>query len=337
MKKHCLLFFFVMLGSLAYAQMQLNASGNVGVGTTPSTTHKLNLLGNSQLNGVSTMNGYLRLNGESSQSGATFHLTANNSYPGLILSAGSSFSCSQMLTVYGNAFAYGTWSGSDSLLKKNITTLDDDLMLSKVMNLSGSSYEFKSLSELTGMSRFESMSDRDQKLRLPEGLQYGFIAQDLEKEFPDLVKTEVGTSLKAINYDGMIPILLECIKAQQVRIAKLEERFNSTESTTPDKTSKQQSNSQSLATVTDQNKLFQNSPNPFNASTEIRYYLEESVQQGMIYLFNMQGTLLRTVKLSDRGYGEITVNASEFKPGMYLYSLVTDGKEVDTKRMILTE
>lgn len=97
MKKHCLLFLFIMLVSLAHAQMQLNASGNVGVGTTPSTTHKLNLLGNSQLNGVSTLNGYLRLYGESSQSGATFHLTANNSYPGLILSAGSSFSCSQIL------------------------------------------------------------------------------------------------------------------------------------------------------------------------------------------------------------------------------------------------
>lgn len=337
MKKNCLLILLSMLASLVYAQMQLNGSGNLGIGTIPSTTHKLNLLGNSQLNGVSTMNGYLRLNGASSQSGATFHLTANNAYPGLILSAGSSFSCSLMLVVNGDAHISGTWSNSDSLLKKNITTLDGDLMLSKVMNLSGSTYEFKSYSELAGMSRFESMSDRDQKLRLPEGLRYGFIAQDLEKEFPYLIKTDAETSLKAINYDGMIPILLECIKAQQVRITKLEERLNNTESTTPNKSSKQQSDSQSLATITDQNKLFQNSPNPFNASTEIRYYLEESVQQGMIYLFNMQGTLLRTVKLSDRGYGEITVNASEFKPGMYIYSLVTDGKEVDTKRMILTD
>jgi len=32
-----------------------------------------------------------------------------------------------------------------------------------------------------------------------------------------------------------------------------------------------------------------------------------------------------------------TKNGGELQPGMYLYSLIIDGKEMDTKRMILTE
>ena len=32
-----------------------------------------------------------------------------------------------------------------------------------------------------------------------------------------------------------------------------------------------------------------------------------------------------------------TINGSELQPGLYIYTLVADGKEVDTKRMILTE
>jgi len=33
----------------------------------------------------------------------------------------------------------------------------------------------------------------------------------------------------------------------------------------------------------------------------------------------------------------LTIEASEFTPGMYIYSLIADGKEIDSKRMIVTE
>jgi hypothetical protein len=34
---------------------------------------------------------------------------------------------------------------------------------------------------------------------------------------------------------------------------------------------------------------------------------------------------------------QITMSGNSLEPGMYLYALVVDGKEVDTKRMILTK
>jgi hypothetical protein len=53
-------------------------------------------------------------------------------------------------------------------------------------------------------------------------------------------------------------------------------------------------------------------------------------------IFNMQGTLLKTYNALGAN-GQITIYGYEFKPGMYLYTLLVDSREIDTKRMILTE
>ena len=47
---------------------------------------------------------------------------------------------------------------------------------------------------------------------------YGFIAQELEKVLPDLVKTG---DYKSIQYDGLIPVLLQAIKELYLEIEKL--------------------------------------------------------------------------------------------------------------------
>jgi len=43
------------------------------------------------------------------------------------------------------------------------------------------------------------------------------------------------------------------------------------------------------------------------------------------------------LKLCQRDADNVIINANEFAAGMYLYSLVCDGKIVDTKQMLLTE
>jgi len=41
--------------------------------------------------------------------------------------------------------------------------------------------------------------------------------------------------------------------------------------------------------------------------------------------------------MNGKGKQSVTINGNSLQPGMYLYALVIDGKEVDTKRMILTK
>ena len=51
----------------------------------------------------------------------------------------------------------------------------------------------------------------------------------------------------------------------------------------------------------------------------------------------MQGSQIKSYEIHERGNSSITIHGSELEPGMYLYTLVVDGQETDTKRMILTD
>ncbi len=56
-----------------------------------------------------------------------------------------------------------------------------------------------------------------------------------------------------------------------------------------------------------------------------------------IYIYDMQGTQVKKLQINNRENTSIGIQGSELKAGMYMYSLIIDGKEIDTKRMILTE
>lgn len=109
-----------------------------------------------------------------------------------------------MFYVQGSAYATGNWNSSDIRFKKNILPISGALQ--KILKVSGNSFEFR--------------NDEFKDYHFTEGKQFGFIAQDLEKEFPELVKTE-SDGYKSVNYSGMIPVLLEAIKDQQKIITDL--------------------------------------------------------------------------------------------------------------------
>jgi hypothetical protein len=111
---------------------------------------------------------------------------------------GNAANPSYMLYVQGNAYATGSWSGSDVRFKKNISSLDN--ALERIMKIRGTSFEFR--------------NDEFSDYQFAEGIQYGFIAQELEDVFPEVVKTE-SNGYKSVNYDGMIPVLVEAVKDQQ--------------------------------------------------------------------------------------------------------------------------
>ncbi|MBZ0098166.1 MAG: T9SS type A sorting domain-containing protein, partial [Taibaiella sp.] len=84
-------------------------------------------------------------------------------------------------------------------------------------------------------------------------------------------------------------------------------------------------------------KLYQNAPNPFNQTTEIKYYLPQTVKKAFIAIYDLNGKQLKYYDIPQHGDGSVTVQAEELVPGMYLYSLVVEGREADTKRMVLSK
>lgn len=107
---------------------------------------------------------------------------------------------SERLSVNGNASksTAGSWvANSDARLKKNITNLDPEQTLEKLLQLDGVTYEWND--DKTGIDR-------------PKGIQYGFIAQNIKEVFPSMVsEDEMGYLQTAYgSYDAM---LIEAIRA----------------------------------------------------------------------------------------------------------------------------
>ncbi|QQS59198.1 tail fiber domain-containing protein [Candidatus Peregrinibacteria bacterium] len=98
-----------------------------------------------------------------------------------------------------NGYIRGTnVAPSDIRLKKDIVTLSDSL--SKILHLRGVSYFWKD-------------SEKG------EEKQIGVIAQEVEKEFPELV-LEDNEGMKSVNYSALVAPLIEAVKEQQKEIER---------------------------------------------------------------------------------------------------------------------
>jgi hypothetical protein len=110
------------------------------------------------------------------------------------------------LTVNGTAWCTsGAWTGSDVRWKKNISPFDN--ILSNLLELIPVNYDLKT-------EEFPEMG-------FEKGKQIGLIAQDVEKIFPELVRTD-DSGYKAVSYEKLSVILLEGMKEQQKQIDRLE-------------------------------------------------------------------------------------------------------------------
>jgi len=104
----------------------------------------------------------------------------------------------------GGLLVYGTITEvSDSTLKENIKPIHD--ALSCIQKINAVSYNWK-----------------DKKSR-SESEQIGFLAQDVERVFPQLIRTD-DKGEKSVSYTHMVPVLLEAIKEQQAEIDSLKEK-----------------------------------------------------------------------------------------------------------------
>ena len=162
---------------------------------------------------------------------------------------------------------------------------------------------------------------------------YALDAEQLESLFPDLVyEQEDGT--KAINYIEMIPLLVQSISELSAEVARLTgSGGNVRKAPEVGITATTAAVSRSMyAGAT----LRQNTPNPFTERTTIGFTLPDDARNAYVYIFDMQGKMQKQLPV-DPPMQSVAINGYELQPGLYLYSLVIDGQEIDTKRMILSK
>ena len=157
---------------------------------------------------------------------------------------------------------------------------------------------------------------------------YALDADRLEDTFPDLVYVRKDGT-KAINYMEMIPLLVQSINELSAEIEVLKGQASEGTKKTRSATNKQTS-------FRSQNKLYQNTPNPFKEQTVIRFSLADDVQDAAICIFDMTGKTIKKLPVSS-GMESVSIGGYELGEGMFLYSLVVNGQEIDTKRMIISK
>ena len=165
---------------------------------------------------------------------------------------------------------------------------------------------------------------------------YGFLVSNVESVYPEIIETDV-SGHKCINYTELIPIMVQAINDLTIRVENLEAELGYNNGTTINPM-KSPSNINNIDNVIQQTDviLYQNTPNPFDKRTKIQFSLPEKENNAYIYIFDMQGVLKKQVQ-ADVKNGYVIIEASELEPGMYLYSLICNGLEIATKRMIVSK
>ena len=80
--------------------------------------------------------------------------------------------------------------------------------------------------------------------------------------------------------------------------------------------------------------IYQNAPNPFGDGTTIKYYVPENITNAQIVFYDEFGGQLKNFAVTETGNGQLNVTAGSLAPGTYSYSLIINGKIIDTKKMI---
>ncbi|MCY7409485.1 MAG: tail fiber domain-containing protein [Chitinophagales bacterium] len=188
-------------------------------------------------------------------------------------------------------------------------------------------------------------------MNLPSTDQRGFISDDVELIAKDLVKTYTfpaqydstgkliheSFDVKYMNYIGLIPLLVQVAQDQQQQITDLKTQVDGCCSNKM-KTANDDGGSPANQVVelkTDAtNYLGQSVPNPHGSQCTIPYSIDANVITAEIVFVDELGRVIQRVEIVTRGKGQLTVLSSNLEDGVYNYSLVLEGKTIDTKRMI---
>ena len=132
----------------------------------------------------------------------------NTSSPAFVIGNGTDANRSDALTVLfdGTTTIAGDLNlNSDARLKANIISLGSTL--AKLLQIDGKTYTMK--------------KDENKKQKI------GVLAQDIEKVFPELVSESNG--IKSVNYQGLVPVLINSLKEQDSKMKEQDSKMNEQE------------------------------------------------------------------------------------------------------------
>jgi trimeric autotransporter adhesin len=242
----------------------------------------------------------------------------------------------------------GTWNSSDRKFKTNIEGIRNPLEI---------------LKKLKPKTYYYDSTNAD-GICFPHEKQYGFIAQEVQQVMPEMVRMvnkpadidangnilHKSSSHLGVNYTNFIALLAAGIQQQQIVVDSLvtlthrqdsinktlQLQINQILKNLAESHSEPQNSNEINTQLFEANLIIlnQNVPNPFAEQTVISYNIPESAGVAQIQFHGLNGQLIKTVDIVSKGAGKLNVFANDLSSGTYSYTLVVDGKIIDTKKMV---
>ncbi len=249
---------------------------------------------------------------------------------------------------------YANWTNfSDGRFKNNIQENVPGLSFIKLLRPITYNLDIKGINNFLhrGKELISTTTAESAILQKGKIVYTGFVAQEVEVsakkldyDFSGVVSPQNDNGLYGLRYSDFVVPMVKAIQELSNANDSLKSVIEGLKTTETNLQSQvniimQQLNSLKATTFSGQKPaLQQNAPNPFNSATTINYYLPSNSTKAQLTITDGQGRLLKDVVLnSSKGPGQAIINARELASGTYFYSLVINGKNIDTKRMVLTK
>ncbi|MBK8845171.1 MAG: tail fiber domain-containing protein [Bacteroidetes bacterium] len=227
----------------------------------------------------------------------------------------------------GDMFAVRYYQASDARVKQNITPYTS--ALNQLAAIKPSSYEYR----------------HDVPLSAPMGRHIGLIAENVAQTFPELVKSVAippkvdrkGNVIReayefdAVNYIGLIPVLVSAVNQQQEAIIAKDMALEEMKA-------KIALMEKSIAQLVQQNSLRNGvagaslvtvSPNP--AKTNINFVMQSDVANATLTIISAEGKVVYSQQINNRA---MNVSTDGLADGTYIYS-VTSGTTIIANGTVL--
>ena len=248
----------------------------------------------------------------------------------------------------GSATAQAIYIPADERLSENVETVETrsgEGTLDNLLKMNVVEFNMKSGNQVTAPKDGEGMSDGEkmayEELQKEEEKMYsrrhfGLSAQALQKIYPDLVM-EGQDGYLAVNYTELVPLLIRSIQELKAELDEVKQKDADVKlaraASFEDEDPTAIGDATAIPAVAT---LAQNTPNPFSERTTIRFTLPENAKNAYIYIFDMSGKMQKQIPVTP-DMQSITIEGYELRAGMYIYSLVIGGQEIQTRRMILSK
>ncbi len=139
-------------------------------------------------------------------------------------------------------------------------------------------------------------------------------------------ETKETMDIKAVNYEELIPIIIKAMQEQNDKVEMLTKQVEAL-------IGGRQTPTGNAAVKLTNASLGQSIPNPAKSTVTIKYNNLAANARAQLVVYDANGKMMKQVQLSSGGNGSISLDVSSLTSGSYSYSLLVDGKLVETKTM----